>query len=275
MKRLVSIQDMSCFGKCSQTVAIPIISSLGIETIPLPTAILSTHTGEFKDYTFLPLCNETKKIINHWKKLQLTFDAIYIGYIGSSSQVEDIISFIDYFADENTIVYLDPAMADDAKIYQGLDMEYVSAIKKLCASADIISPNIYEAMLLVDGECKKDYTNDDINRICASISALCKKTIITGVHKDKKIVSIGIDTVNNQIKEKENNKIDGMFYGAGDIFSSVFIGTYLSGNSFDDSISFADDFVQDCITKTLDEKEKYWYGLNFEKCIKKLSDFSK
>lgn len=275
MKRIVTIQDISCFGKCSQTVAIPIISALGIETVPLPTAVLSTHTGEFKNYTFLPLCDEAKKITDHWKKEQIKFDAIYIGYIGSKTQAQGLIDFIDDFADENTIVFLDPAMADNGEIYSGLDDEYVDIIRRLCANADIISPNIYEAMLLVDGEFSENFDENDIDRIQKSITALCPKVIITGVHKNNKVLTIGIDTTTNSTKVKVNDKFDGMFYGTGDVFSSVFIGAYLRGQSFHDSIAFADDFIQECIKETLPEKEKYWYGINFENCLSILTDFAK
>ena len=275
MKRIVSIQDISCFGRCSQTVAIPIISALGVEAIPLPTALLSTHTGDFKDYTFLPLCDEVKKITGHWKKQQLKFDAIYIGYIGSKTQAEFLINFIDDFADENTVVFLDPAMADNGELYSGLDYEYVDIVKKLCANADIIAPNIYEAMLLVDGECSKDYDDNDIDRISKSITALCPKVVITGIHRKNKIITLGINTTDNTVSEKENERIDGMFYGTGDIFSSVFIGCYLKGIGFHDAISFTDDFIQECIKSTLPEKEKYWYGINFEKQLSVLTEFAK
>lgn len=275
MKRIVTIQDISCFGRCSQTVAIPIISALGIETIPLPTAVLSTHTGEFNGYTFLPLCDEVRKITEHWKKEQLKFDAIYIGYIGSKSQAEFLIDFIDDFADENTIVYLDPAMADNAKLYSGLDDEYVDIIRRLCANADIISPNIYEAMFLVNGECHKDYTDEDVEYIEKSITALCPKVIITGVHKNDEIMTIGIDTTKNSRQIKKNKIINGMFYGTGDIFSSVFIGCYIKGHGFYESISIADEFINDCIKSTLPEKEKYWYGINFEEHISSLAEYAK
>ncbi|MBR3791760.1 MAG: pyridoxamine kinase [Clostridia bacterium] len=275
MKRIVTIQDISCFGKCSQTVAMPIISALGVETVPLPTAILSTHTGEFKDYSFLPLCDEVKKITEHWKKQQIKFDAIYIGYIGSKAQAEFLVDFIDDFADENTIVFLDPAMADNGEIYAGLDYEYIDIIRKLCSCADIIAPNIYEAMLLVDGEIYTDYDENDIERISKTITALCPKVIITGIHKDKKIATLGIDTVKNSSIIKENDKFDGMYYGTGDVFSSVFIGSYINGFDFHDAISFADDFIQECIKETLPDKEKYWYSINFEKCMHMLTDYNK
>ncbi len=275
MKRIVTIQDISCFGRCSQTVALPILSAMGIETVPLPTAILSTHTGNFENYTFLPLCDEVKKICEHWKQEQIKFDAIYIGYIGSKKQAESLIDFIDDFADENTIVFLDPAMADNAELYSGLDDEYVDIIRRLCANADIISPNIYEAMLLSDGDFSDENDTDNIKRISKTISALCQKIIITGIHNGDKISTLGIDCTTNSEKTKDNEKFDGMFYGTGDIFSSVFIGSYLRGLDFHEAIAFADDFVQECIKSTIPEKYKYWYGINFEKCLSILTDFPK
>lgn len=275
MKRLVTIQDISCFGKCSTTVALPIISALGIETVILPTAILSTHTGEFENYTFLSLTDEMERISEHWKKEKIEFDAIYVGYIGSVHQIDNICKFIDDFKGENTIVYVDPAMADNAKLYSGISHEYVQAIKKLLKKADIISPNIYEAMLLVNEECKSEYTHDDAKQILYSLKKLYDKSIITGIHLGDKIFSLGYDKESDEFIEVENKKIEGMFYGAGDIFASVFIGTYLRGLPFNEAISFADSFIQKCITKTLDEKEKYWYGINFEMCLDELTKIFK
>ncbi len=273
MKRIVTIQDISCFGRCSITVALPILSALGIETVILPTAILSTHTGEFKDYSFLSLSDEMHKITNHWKKENIEFDAIYVGYIGSVQLTEQVCKFIDEFAGKNTIVYIDPAMADNAKLYSGLTPEYVSSVKKLCKRADIISPNIYEAMLLTDEECTEDYSFDDAKRILHKLTDFCPKAIITGIHSDNNIYSYGYDKTKKADSKKTNKKIEGMFYGTGDIFSSVFIGTYLDKLSFYESISFAADFVEKCIFETLNEKDKYWYGINFEKCLNELTSF--
>lgn len=273
MKRLLSIQDISCFGRCSQTVALPIISALGIETVLLPTAILSTHTGDFCDYSFLPLNAEIKKITNHWKSIKLTFDAIYVGYIGTVELIESISSIIDEFSDENTLIYIDPAMADNAALYSGLDMEYVSEIKKLCKKADIICPNIYEAMLLSGFGCTHSYTPKDVNALADKTGELAKKTIITGIHKGDEILTLGYDRKTKVSKEIVNKKFDGMFYGTGDIFASTFIGAYLNGLDFFEAIAFSDGFVQMCIENTIAEHDKYWYGINFEPCLSYLTDF--
>lgn len=275
MKRLVTIQDISCFGKCSQTVALPIISALGIETVMLPTALLSTHTGEFTDYSYLSLCDEIPSIIAHWKKENICFDAIYVGYIGSVSAVKMICDFIDDFSTENTVIFVDPAMADNAKLYDGFDMKYVGAIKELCKKAHIISPNVYEAMLLTSGECLANYSLDDVDDVANKLSKLCPKSVITGIHCGDEMISYGIDKETEIAIAKKNTKIDGMFYGTGDVFASTFIGAYINGIDFEKSISLADDFVQLCISKTLSERDKYWYGINFEPCLSFLTDFYK
>ena len=275
MKRIVSIQDISCFGKCSSTVALPVLSALGIETVILPTALLSTHTGEFSDYSFLSLTDEMKKIIEHWKKEKIEFDAIYVGYIGSIEQIDIICDFIKSFSNKNTIVYVDPAMADNAKLYSGLNHKYVEATKHLCSLADIISPNIYEAMLLCDIPCHSSYTDTDVELIARKLSEFSSKVIITGVHSDKDILTCGYDKLSDTYFTKKNTKIDGMFYGTGDVFAGAFIGTYMHSLTFSEAISFSDDFVQNCIEKTLPDTKKYWYGINFEKCLNILTEFHK
>ena len=275
MKRLVTIQDISCFGRCSTTVALPIISALGIETVTLPTAILSTHTGEFKNYSFLPLTSQMHKIINHWKEENISFDAIYVGYIGTVEQIDTVCEFIDYFKGENTVVFVDPAMADNKELYQGLKTEYVKAIKRLCKKADIIAPNIYEAMLLCDEECKKEHTYEEAVNMLKPLSLMCDKIIITGIHKDDTIITLGYDKKTDIITEKNNSKIEGMYYGTGDIFSSVFIGAYMNGAVFSECISKAVEFVEESIKNTVAESEKYWYGINFEECLDSLTAYIK
>lgn len=274
MKRLLSIQDISCFGRCSQTAALPIISALGIETVILPTAVLSTHTGgKFSGYTFHSLDSEMDKIISHWRRLELKFDAIYAGYIGTVEQVRKVCALIDEFADDNTVVYIDPAMADNGELYSGLDSDYVMAVRELCSQADIISPNMSEAMLIADGKCSCDFSRENAERIIPKLSGIADKLIITGIHSGENILTLG--TANNTEAVKASKIIDGMFYGTGDVFASSFIGSYLNGLSFEDAIAFAEDFVQECILNTLPERDKYWYGINYEKCLGTLTDFYK
>ena len=263
-KRLVTIQDLSCFGKCSITVALPVISALGTEAVVLPTAVLSTHTGEFKNYTFHPLYDEFKKITEHWKSLDIEFDAIYVGYIGNIDLIRAVSDFIDTFAKKGTVVFIDPAMADNGKFYSGLGKEYAEEILNLCKKADIITPNITEAMIL-SGKVPALYKNaHDVKKLAQSLSNLCDKVIITGIHNEDSISTVAYDSSVDEIYFADKPLYDGVFYGAGDLFSSAFIALYINGKTIFEATQISSDFVNDCIINTMDERDKYWYGLKFE-----------
>ena len=267
-KRLVTIQDISCFGKCSITVALPVISSLGIETVVLPTAVLSTHTGEFEGYSFHSLCDEFEKIENHWKKLDLNFDAIYVGYIGSEKMIEKVAEFIDYFRKDAT-VFIDPAMADGGKFYSGLDESYAKKLASLCKKADIICPNFTEALILTGNapDCKKI----DIEKIAKKLADIAENVIITGIPDGEAMHTVTYSPGKN-VKSITIPHKKGPFYGSGDLFASAFIGMYINGYSLEKATDCACSFVSDCIEKTLDEREKYWYGLKFEQSLRKLTE---
>ena len=274
-KRLVTIQDISCFGKCSITVALPVISALGTETVVLPTAVLSTHTGEFTNYTFHPLYDEFNGICNHWESLGIEFDAIYIGYIGSTELISAVNDFIDRFKRENTIVFIDPAMADNGKFYSSLNEGYAEKLLALCKKANIISPNMTEAMIL-SGNNPKDYKKQvDIKEIASCLSDICQNVIITGVHNTDTISTISYEKDTGTLSKSDKPLHDGVFYGSGDLFASAFIGMYLTGATLSDATRCASDFVNDCIIKTLDERKKYWYGLKFEHSLSILTDYQK
>lgn len=266
-KRIVTIQDLSCLGKCSLGVALPVISALGIETVVLPTAILSTHTGEFKDYTFCDLTEEMPKISRHWQKLALEFDAIYVGYLGSIRQMEIVEKFIDTFKGENTTVFIDPVMADNGVLYDGFTKEFVNEMLRLIKRADVICPNVTEACFLSGTEYKKDsYDESYIQEILEKLSKICKKTIITSVsYKEKGCGAVTME--DGIIKEVFRENIDGHFYGAGDLFASAFIGEFTRNGDFLKAINLSADFVTESIKKTLDEKERLWYGLKFEQAL--------
>ncbi len=271
-KRLVTIQDLSCFGKCSITAALPVISALGTEAVVLPTAVLSTHTGEFENYTFHPLYSEFGKITSHWKELGIEFDAIYIGYIGSEELIDSVNSFLDSFSG-NAVIFLDPAMADNGKYYSGLDESYAKKLRELCRRADIISPNMTEAMIL-SGRKPEDYNKiSDVREIAELLSELSDNVIITGVHNESSIQTIGYDCFTKELCIADKPIREGVFYGSGDLFSSAFIGMYINGAPFDEAVKNASDFVNDCIVNTLDEHSKYWYGLKFEQSLGMLTDY--
>lgn len=274
-KRLVTIQDISCFGKCSITVALPVISALGTETVLLPTAVLSTHTGEFKNYTFHPLHNEFKKITDHWESLGIEFDAIYIGYIGSKELICAVNDFIDRFKKKNTLVFIDPAMADNGKFYSGLDNDYAINLTELCKKADIISPNMTEAMILTGGKAEDYKSAENVTEIVTKLSSICENVLITGVHKENSIATISYEKKTDTLYVAEKPLYDGVFYGSGDLFASAFIGMYLLGASLSEATQNSSDFVNNCILKTLDEREKYWYGLKYEQSLPILMNYQK
>ena len=244
-KRVLTIQDLSCFGKCSLSMSVAILSALGHEAVVLPTILLSTHTSEFENYTFLDLTEETRKITSHFKELNLEFDAILIGYLGKKELIDRASEIITEFGKDATII-VDPAMAENGELYAGFDNEYVEKMKKLCSLAHFITPNTTEAKLLGDiKDCK---------------------IIETGIEKDG-MVGIKCDG-----KTWMRPLVPGQFYGTGDAFSSTFTGTYLKGKPIDEAIELSLDFVWNSISMTKDEHKKYWYGTKFEQNLKFLTD---
>lgn len=262
-KRLLTIQDLSCFGKCSLTAALPVASAMGAETVVLPTAVLSTHTGEFNGYAFHSLENYIESITAHWKKENIRFDAIHVGYIGSKTLIEKISRVIDCFGRGAEFVYIDPAMADDGSFYQGLDESYALSLAKLCERADIISPNFTEALILT-GRKPTDRTADAV-QILHDLKKYCNTPVITGIKK-----ADGIHTAvlcADGVHSFAHGAKDGTFYGAGDLFAAALAAMRLCGMETKKAVQCAADFVNDCIEKTLDEREKYWYGLKFEQSL--------
>ncbi len=267
-KRLVSIQDLSCFGKCSLSVALPVVSSAGIETVVLPTAILSTHTGEFKEYSFHSLSHQFKEISSHWKKLDIKFDAIYVGYIGSMELIDYVSEFIDEFRGDNTVVFVDPAMADNGKFYSGLGTDYAKKLSALCKKADIISPNLTEAIIMTGFDCPyESFDSKDTETLIKMLSDICPNPIITGVHSKDLISTASFKKDNNEFCINSYPIKKGTFYGSGDLFASSFMGYYLNGTPFTEAVKKASFFVNDCIENSMDERDKYWYGLKFEQSL--------
>lgn len=272
MKRIVTIQDISCFGKCSLTVALPIISAMGIECAIIPTSVLSTHTGGFEGFTFRDLSDDIPKIANHWKKYDIGFDTIYTGYLGSVKQIDYTIDFIKSFKGEGTLVFVDPAMADKGRMYTGFDMEFPSHMARLCARADIIVPNITEASFLTGTPYTESY---DEAHIKALLKKLCemgaKKAVITGISLEKATQGAYFydsDTKEYYYYRAEN--IERNFHGTGDTFASVFAGAITKGFDIKRALNIAVDFTVECIKTTLPEAESHKYGVKFEECIPSL-----
>ena len=181
-KRVAAIHDISGIGKCSLPAAIPVISAAGIEAAAMPTAVLSTHTGNIQGYTYRDLTSDLNPIAEHWKNLGITFDGIYSGFLGSTEQVDIVCNFIDMFRTENTVVIVDPAMADNGKLYAAFDMDFAKYMATLCAEADIIIPNITEAAFMTNSEYKLQYDEAYIKDLLLKLSDLGSKlVVITGV----------------------------------------------------------------------------------------------
>lgn len=269
MKRLVTIQDISCIGKCSLTVALPIISAMGIETAIIPTAILSVHTA-FDSFTFKDLTDEIVTVADHWKKQDFKFDAIYTGYLGSVKQVDIVSDFIDSFKTEKNTVFVDPVMGDNGKLYTGFDKDFVKEMKMLCKKADVITPNLTEATMLLDMEYKEDgYDEQYIKDILAKLCDLgCKSAVITGVSFEKSNLGVmGYNSENGEFFKYFNKKVPYMCHGTGDIFASTLVGAAIEGFTLQEAAEIAADYTAECIKSTNEDENSNWYGVNFESKI--------
>lgn len=260
--RVLTIQDISCVGQCSLTVALPILSAAGIETAILPSAVLSTHTAGFSGYTFRDLTEDIPAIAAHWQKEKISFSAVYTGYLGSAQQiayVKDI--FRDLCPDGLKIV--DPAMADNGKLYPPFDQSFVEQMKTLVCSADIILPNITEACLLTDTEYRESYDHAYIeNLIGKLLTAGAKTVVLTGVSYKPETTGVIVADAKGSVYY-EHKRIAKGCHGTGDVYASAFVGALAHGKSACDSAKIAADYTVRCIENTLDDPD-HWYGVKFE-----------
>ncbi|MGN0462628.1 MAG: pyridoxamine kinase [Ruminococcus sp.] len=272
-KRILCINDISSMGKCSLTVALPVISSLGIEAVVLPTALLSAHTV-FSGYTFSDQTEEMKRILNHFDSMGEKFDCIYTGYLGSAKQVDIVSDFIDNHPE--SIIITDPVMGDNGKLYSGFSMDYPSAIARLCKKSDIILPNLTEACLLTNTPyISQNIGSDYLAKVMDGLSKISKKSVVTGVKEDENIsVYIGEEKGKYRLSSK-SPLIDRQFHGTGDTFASAFAGFFTLGLSLEQSAKNATEFTQMCIEHTNNDKDSQWYGLRFEECLHHLYDMKR
>ena len=268
MKRILTIQDISCFGKCSLTVALPLLSAMGIETVILPTAVLSTHTL-FKGFTCKDLSDQLTPITDHWKTEGITFDAIYTGYLGTEEEIDTVIGIIENFRNENTLVFIDPAMGDNGKLYPAFNEHYAKKNASLCAIADIADPNITEASFLTGLPYKETYSEDYVKEMLLALAALgTKMPILTGVSLGEgKTGAMGYDAEKKAFFHYQNSRIPAAYHGTGDIFSSVLAGAFVLGIDRTDALKIAADYTAATIAETLKNPENPWYGVDFEATV--------
>lgn len=277
MKKLLTVQDISCVGQCSITVALPIISAMGMETAILPSAVLSTHTSGFKGFTFKDLTDEMPKIISHWKKEGINFDSVYTGYIGNSKQFNYILEIARDMLKSDGLFIVDPVMGDNGKLYPGFDLSFPPEMLKICRKADYIMPNITEAAFLLNERYKEEYDEEYILIMLRKLNELgAKNVVITGVSFEKSKLGVAYYCGDTQkVGFYFRDRIMQNFHGTGDVFGSSLAGALALGYSLDKACKIAVDFTIDSMNYTMPVKDEHWYGVAFEKAIPNLVGYLK
>lgn len=268
-KRVLTLQDISCVGQCSITVALPIISACGVETIILPSAVLSTHTGGFAHPAVRDLTEDIPGIMNHWVSENQKFDCLYTGYLASSTQIEYVSDLYKNVINEDGLLIVDPAMADNGKLYSGFDDDFVKAMAKLCGKADIILPNITEAAFMTGNELRLDNHDEEyIRLLLSSLGRLgCKKIVLKGIRYEEGKIGVAIyEPSNDSIDYYFTERVAKSSHGTGDCYAAALTGSLMQGRELKEAAAIAANFVVECIKKTMDD-ESHWYGVKFEKAL--------
>lgn len=262
MKRLLSIQDLSCVGQCSTTVALPLVSACGVECAVLPPALLSNHTG-FGSWSFSDLTCELAKVEAKWVEQSIRFDAFYTGYV-CASHIEPILSIVRSCGAAGALRFVDPAMADNGRLYAGFATDFPSRMARLCAGADYLLPNLTEAALLTGREPKMRLTRAETEELVAALHRLgAKHVVLTGV-------GFGDDELGTAVSDGSsiaydfNARLSRSSHGTGDVFASVFVGAVLRGLDAVEAAALAADIVCEAIRATPPD---HWYGVSFERAI--------
>lgn len=269
--KVLTIQDISCVGQCSLTVALPIISACGVETCILPSAVLSTHTAGFKNFTFRDLTDDMPGIFAHWKDEGIYFDAVYTGYLGSQKQIDYMITLAKNSLKEGGKFIVDPAFADNGKLYPAFDNDYVNAMKTLVAVADVVIPNLSEACFLCDIEYKTSYDEDYILSVVKALNKLgAKAVVLTGVSYEEGYTGI-VTYENGKLDYYKHAFLPNSCHGTGDIYASAFVGAVVKGKSLYEASKVAGDFTVLAIKETA-KYDNHWYGAKFEPVLYKLNE---
>ena len=268
MKRIVSIQDVSCLGKCSLTVALPIISAMGVECSIVPTAVLSTHTM-FSGFTCKDLTDQIEPIAAHWKESGLGFDAVYTGYLASAEQIDYVCAFFDAFRQEGGMVVVDPVMAYNGKLYPAFGPDFPAQMARVCAKADLILPNLTEASLLTGLPYRTEQDEGYIKELLQALAALGPRYVaLTGVSfEPDKLGVMYYDKVTGQYGSYFTQRLPASFHGTGDIFASTCVGGLTRGLPLGDALALAADYTVESIRLTLESPDANWYGVEFERAI--------
>ncbi|MDD3242940.1 MAG: pyridoxamine kinase [Eubacteriales bacterium] len=265
-KRILAVHDISAVGKCSLTVALPVLSAAGIETAVLPTAVLSTHTGEFTGYTFRDLTDDLRPMMEHWQSLGLTFDAIYTGYLGSSRQLALVEELFDRFGGENTLLAVDPVMADGGQMYSCFAPDFPAGMAHLCRRADLIVPNLTEAALLLGRPYDADPGEDGVEELLRALAKLGPgKVVLTGVgNAAGKTGAAALDARTGEICRAFSPRLPGVFYGTGDVFASALLGGVLGDIPLSQALPIAVNTVYASARATCRAGTPRRFGVDFE-----------
>lgn len=269
-KRALAIHDISCVGRCSLTVALPILCAGGIDCSVLPTAVLSTHTGGFTGFTYRDLTDDIAPISKHWQDLGLQFDALYSGFLGSFEQIDLVAELFDTFKNDSNLILVDPVMADNGVLYSVYSPEMAKGMAKLCSKADIIIPNLTEAAFILDEEYVGDhYDQAYIESTLKKLAALgAPMVVLTGVSFESgKLGAAAYDSRTGKTTYSFCNRIDGYFHGTGDVFGSALLASLMNGKNLEESAQIAVDYTQKCIALTVEASQELRYGVCFERAL--------
>ena len=266
-ERILAVHDISCVGRCSLTVALPIISSVGIECSGLPTAVLSTHTGGFTGYTYRDLTEDMVPIDEHWRTLDITFDAFYTGFLGSFEQIDIVSRLFDDLSHEGTTVYVDPVMADGGKLYPVFGPDFPKGMRRLCEKADVIMPNLTELCLMLGEEwIPGPYTHEYVDSMIEKAHGFgVSKVVLTGISfEEGQVGAVYKDFVTGETGSVMRAEIPGYYHGTGDVFGSALVGACECGLPLSKAVEAAVNLTVSSIIRTYESGEDVRYGVNFE-----------
>ena len=268
MKRIASIQDISCLGRCSLTVALPVISAMGVECAIVPTAVLSAHTA-FPGFVSRDLTDQLPAIAAHWRQQKVHFDALYTGYIASVPQVQQVLDFFDAVKSPDTLLIVDPAMADHGKLYSGFGGDFPAAMARVVAQADVALPNVTEACLLTGTPYREDVDEDFARTLLQRVAALgVQQVVLTGVSfAPDRLGAMGYDSRTGTYFTAQGRRVPASFHGTGDIFAATVTGGLMRGMTLERASALAVEFVLACIDATTQDPHAGWYGVEFEKAL--------
>ena len=271
-KRVLAVHDLSCVGRCSLTVALPILSAAGLEASALPTAVLSTHTGGFTGMTFRDLTQDLPAIFQHWKTLDLAFDAIYTGYLGSAEQVALVEQLFDAFRGEQTKIIVDPVMGDHGKLYPGMSEKMPQLMKRLCQRADVIVPNQTEAALMLGRPYLETPDQAEVDDLMQALREMTRASVVlTGISPEEgKLGAAVYDRETGQSACPAVPHMPGSYHGTGDVYASALTGAYMAGKTLVQAAQIAADFTQQSIVETLPLGLETRYGVCFERALPQL-----